>query len=545
MTTPNWVPSAPLTPRLTSASNSITDAQSAQASGLNRTGGWRRRRKQLRHPAYHSFVSPVSLNRLISPPCPSPVRRRARGFRFVPDVSLLASPNFPGYIYCTQQCVLGLTGTGSACDPGGATGITNALALGNSPIVGGTSVGTPVFAGMVALLNQFLAGPATPGLGNINPMLYSLAAAQANNYFHHVNTGTNTSFVRRGRPSRAFPCPGWRNPRFRFRNLRWSTGYNLVTGLGSVDLNNLASAWGSTGAATTLALAASATTANVGASVTFTATVSPTTATGEVVFVNNGSSIGAALMTSGVATLATTALPTGSNSVTATYLGDGSNARATSAAVTVTIGAATFTLTPPTAAVTVTQGSAVDVSVNFGGFSAPVTFTCTEPATLTESVCTPPAAAQAAGKVSFHITTTAPSFASNLDSDPGHANLLRRATAGSTGNHVHRWLGQTFVARHADAGPDRSPWGLDHVAGILRREQQQQPEEPRHTEGQLHRHGRRHIGRDHRYQHVHVDGPVGLSAEMGTERSANRGALLLCSGFAEDWRHSLARVGGE
>lgn len=24
---------------------------------------------------------------------------------------------------------------------------------------------------------------------------------------------------------------------------------------------------------------------------------------------------------------------------------------------------------------------------------------------------------------------------------------------------------------------------------------------------------------------------------MGTERSANRGALLLCSGFAEDWRH--------
>jgi subtilase family serine protease len=398
--------------------NHITDAQSAQASGLIglEAGG-----------GGVSNCATFDVNNVCQSGFPQPTWQSTLSIgqaaaRYVPDVSLLASPNFPGYIYCTQQTALGLTGTGSACAPGTATGITNALALSNSPIIGGTSVGTPVFAGMVALLNQFLAGPATPGLGNINPMLYSLAAAPANNYFRHVNTGTNNLFCTAGTPTTqpaAYQCPAGGILGFDSANFDATTGYNLVTGLGSVDLNNLASAWGSTGAATTLALTASAPTANVGDSVTFTATLSPTTGTGEVVFLNNGSSIGAGLLTSGVATLATTALPTGSNSVTATYLGDGSNAKSTSAAVTVTVSAATFTLTPPSSVVTVTQGSAVDVSVTFGGFSAPVTFTCTEPATLTESVCTPPAAAQAAGKVSFHITTTAASLASNLDSARG------------------------------------------------------------------------------------------------------------------------------
>jgi len=392
--------------------NNITNAQQAQAVnqiGLEAGGGGVSNcANQLNNACVSGFTQPSYQSALsIGQPAA----------RYVPDVALLASPNFPGYIFCTNVAVLGDPGTGSTCDPGGAAGITNALLLSNSPIAGGTSVATPVFAGMVALLNQFLAGPATPGLGNINPMLYSLAAAPANNYFHHVNTGTNNLYCTAG--TGAIPCPAGGILGFDSAAADSTTGYNLVTGLGSVDLNNLATAWGSTGAATTLALTASATTASLGASVTFTATPSSTTATGEVVFLDNGTSIGAALLTSGVATLATTSLTQGSNSVTATYLGDGSNARSTSSAVSVTVSAATFTLTPPTAAVTVTQGSAVDVTVAFGGFSAPVTFTCTEPATLTESVCTAPAAAQAAGNVSFHITTMAPSFASNLNSDRG------------------------------------------------------------------------------------------------------------------------------
>src|SRR5215469_1792095 len=64
--------------------------------------------------------------------------------RYSPDVSFLATPNFPGYIFCTQLSELGITGTGSACGSGGPAGITSALSLtlnGNPdpPIIGGTS----------------------------------------------------------------------------------------------------------------------------------------------------------------------------------------------------------------------------------------------------------------------------------------------------------------------------------------------------------------------------------------------------------------------
>jgi subtilase family serine protease len=174
--------------------------------------------------------------------------------RFVPDVSLLASPYWPGYIYCTELSELGLSGTGSSCAPGGAAGIANALALvdshGNSApsAIGGTSVPTPIFAGMVVLLNQYLQGAASTGLGNVNPMLYALAKTKSNNYFHQLTTGNNTVYCAAGQPSNqpvALRCPLSGTPILGFdaSNFDTNTGYNLVTGLGSVDANNLAIAW--------------------------------------------------------------------------------------------------------------------------------------------------------------------------------------------------------------------------------------------------------------------------------------------------------------
>ena len=56
---------------------------------------------------------------------------------------------------------------------------------------GGTPAATPAFAGIVALLNQAVVAKdiqASPGLGNINPMLYSLAQ-NSSTVFHDVTVG--------------------------------------------------------------------------------------------------------------------------------------------------------------------------------------------------------------------------------------------------------------------------------------------------------------------------------------------------------------------
>jgi subtilase family serine protease len=162
--------------------------------------------------------------------------------RFSPDVSFLATPNFPGYVYCTELSELHESGTGSSC----ASGIANSVDSDFS-LIGGTSVSAPVFAGIVTLLNQYVA--ASGGLGNINPMLYTLADP-ANAAFHPITTGNNTVSCTGGEPSVqpvALQCPGAIGTTgvigFQASNADATTGFNLVTGLGSVDVNNLAVAW--------------------------------------------------------------------------------------------------------------------------------------------------------------------------------------------------------------------------------------------------------------------------------------------------------------
>ena len=100
--------------------------------------------------------------------------------RLSPDISFLASPNFPGYVFCTPLSEFGVSSTASSC----ASGITAAVDT-NLSIIGGTSASAPLFAGIVALLNQYTA---STGLGNINPSLYQLAAT-APAAFHDVTSG--------------------------------------------------------------------------------------------------------------------------------------------------------------------------------------------------------------------------------------------------------------------------------------------------------------------------------------------------------------------
>jgi uncharacterized protein (TIGR03437 family) len=191
---------------------------------------------------------------------------------------------------------------------------------------GGTSASTPSFAGVVAMLNQYLVTQGVipqPGLGNINPELYRLAAA-TNNIFHDITQGNNM-----------VPCaagsPGCVNGLLGFSA---GPGYDQATGLGSIDVYNLVTEWNTPAAATTTSLVASPSSIQFGGSIQLTATVTPSGSssgvpTGSVTFSSGSTLLGiASLVNVGGAAFATitvtgSVLAAGNTTVSATYSGDG------------------------------------------------------------------------------------------------------------------------------------------------------------------------------------------------------------------------------
>jgi len=95
-------------------------------------------------------------------------------------------------------------------------------------------------------------------------------------------------------------------------------------------------------AATTITLASSANPSTAGSAVTFTATVASSagTPTGTVIFLSNGTSLGTGTLSGGVATLTTSALGTGTHSITAAYGTTGDFKGSTSAALSQMVNAA-------------------------------------------------------------------------------------------------------------------------------------------------------------------------------------------------------------
>ena len=102
-------------------------------------------------------------------------------------------------------------------------------------LAGGTSASSPAFAGLMAIVDQYTGGRN----GNPNPRFYSLAK-QMPAAFHDVTTGTT-----------AVPCtdgsPGCSAGVMKGYNA--GVGYDLATGLGSVDAYALAFNWGARPAA--------------------------------------------------------------------------------------------------------------------------------------------------------------------------------------------------------------------------------------------------------------------------------------------------------
>jgi len=246
--------------------------------------------------------------------------------RDVPDVALYASPNYPGYLFCSSDPKANINGS---CASGFRDTSDTYLTIG-----GGTSFAAPIFAGMVAILNQE-AGYST-GQGLINPGLYSLAG-NSTTYaaaFNDVTSGSNA-------------CSAGSNYCSSAGETGYSagTGYDLATGLGSVNLGALASAWaantGATPIDTSTTVAASNPSPLVNVADNFTISVASTTGStipsGTVtVTVDGGTPVTGLPLTvvgnAAVATYSATFATFGTHTVVAHYSGDGTHAASTGSA---------------------------------------------------------------------------------------------------------------------------------------------------------------------------------------------------------------------
>jgi subtilase family serine protease len=186
--------------------------------------------------------------------------------RDVPDISFYSSPGnsstgIPGYLYCTSDSSSWVSGQRASCNSGFRDASSEDLT-----VAGGTSFAAPIFAGMLALINQ--EEGYTTGTGNINATLYSLAANSAiyASAFHDITSGNNDCSN-----AGSSYCTGSATSSY-----VTGTGYDLVTGLGSIDLANLAGVWTantSTLVGTSTTISATNSTPAVNTSDTFTITV--------------------------------------------------------------------------------------------------------------------------------------------------------------------------------------------------------------------------------------------------------------------------------
>lgn len=266
--------------------------------------------------------------------------------RDIPDVSLFASDGQASksfYLVCQADAPHQPTDPPS-CASSGSFRFQGA---------GGTSASAPAFAGIMALIDQKMGGRQ----GNANFVLYKVAAtpgASCNSSTQPLN-GSTCAFNDVTKGNISVPCTGnsttncssatagtngvlvttsgtTKTPAF-----TTGAGYDLATGLGSVNVANLAAAWPTAvgtfkGSATSLKLNGNTTLVQIthGTSVTATAAVAanpgPGTPSGDVSLlaatsVNGG--VAAGTLSGGIATINTAALPGGAYNIVAHYAGDG------------------------------------------------------------------------------------------------------------------------------------------------------------------------------------------------------------------------------
>jgi large repetitive protein len=294
--------------------------------------------------------------------------------RDIPDVALAASSGHDQYVYCFSLF-------GTPCQVSGSNGVTGLT------IVGGTSTSTPAMAGILALVEQKNGAYQ----GQINYVLYKLAqsnscnsstqtnpTAQNSCIFYDVTTGNNSVPCAGASQGCSSQTPGTNGL---LNGATAGAGYDMVTGLGSVNAANLANNWKNItflGSQTTLNAAVAS--AVHGTPLTLTGTVAASTGTGtptgSVAFQTNttyGNPPDVLALASGSFAGAISDLPGGQYSLTAHYTGDGTYGASDSAPVafTITPEASTTQLTvnavPPTGPIA--YGTFFQLVVNVAGVS--------------------------------------------------------------------------------------------------------------------------------------------------------------------------------
>ena len=161
----------------------------------------------------------------------------ADGVRDVPDLSL-----FSGALFNNGGSNTDFIASWTICSDSGVSGasisyvdcqLTNGQPTINTTTstVGGTSTAAPTFAGMLALVSQSQGGVR---LGQANSVLYNLAATQPS-IFHDVTEGNNSVYCETDYTDCASNnyLPGYNA----------GPGYDYASGLGSVDVAKLITAW--------------------------------------------------------------------------------------------------------------------------------------------------------------------------------------------------------------------------------------------------------------------------------------------------------------
>jgi hypothetical protein len=292
----------------------------------------------------------------------------ADGVRDLPDLSLFAGDGYANSFYVICEADALQAGSSSCVESGGSVNFLG---------VGGTSASVQAFGGIMALVNQKY-GPQ----GVANYVLYPLAAksgascastaamaptaGSSSCVFYDTQTGNNSVACVADSPNCSDQSTGGTgygilvNPS-NSAQAAWTTtaGYDMATGLGTVNAANLVSQWNTvtfTPTTTTLTITPPAgyTLSNIphGQAVTVAVSVSPAASTGDVSLLGGPAGYNAsctstpcnlgidfATLSNGAASGSTTMLPGGTYDVTARYAGDGTHAASTSSPVKVTVAA--------------------------------------------------------------------------------------------------------------------------------------------------------------------------------------------------------------
>ncbi len=286
----------------------------------------------------------------------------ADGARDLPDVSLMAGNGFyfASWLVCDDT-----TGTGS-------TGQTVTLDCetqsdGNFyfDAYGGTSAAAPSFAGILALVEQKTGGR----LGQAAQTLYALYNSNpASAAFHDVTEGNNSVPCNSGTPDCAANSLGY----YYESGYNTTAGYDLATGLGSVDATKLITNWSAAASLAAPTVAMTAPTPNPvttieSLSVSVSVAGSGAAPTGTVTLVS-GSYTSTQTLGSGGCTASDCAftIPAGSLAIgtatlTGNYSGDSNYAAATNS-TTVTVNGLTASVTASSSAGSITPNQTVTVS---------------------------------------------------------------------------------------------------------------------------------------------------------------------------------------